>query len=124
MEPQMFENPRREITSGAAGLMVSSIAAYSEGAQLFRNGDEVILTAKKFKLLEVNAGEILPEYDFSRAARNKYSSKYPAGSAVVVLELMWLPPSPVLVKPTRRCVHWRESFQKHRSRRSPSRRSL
>lgn len=30
--------------------------------------------------------EILPEYDFRRASRNKYASKYAAGSAVVVLE--------------------------------------
>ena len=30
--------------------------------------------------------EILPEYDFSRASRNPYASKYSAGSAVVVLE--------------------------------------
>ena len=30
--------------------------------------------------------EILPEYDFSRASRNKYASRYAAGSVVVVLE--------------------------------------
>ena len=30
--------------------------------------------------------EILPEYDFSRAARNKHASKYAIGSNVVVLE--------------------------------------
>jgi hypothetical protein len=30
--------------------------------------------------------DILPEYDFSRGARNKYASRYAAGSAVVVLE--------------------------------------
>ena len=30
--------------------------------------------------------EILPEYDFSWASRNKYASRYPAGSVVVVLE--------------------------------------
>ena len=30
--------------------------------------------------------EILPEYDFSRASRNKYASQYAAGSTVVVLE--------------------------------------
>ena len=33
-----------------------------------------------------DADEILPEYDFSRAARNKYASRYTAGSAVVALE--------------------------------------
>lgn len=35
---------------------------------------------------QANAGEILPEYDFSRASPNKYASRYAAGSAVVVLE--------------------------------------
>src|ERR1039457_4535375 len=30
--------------------------------------------------------EILPEYDFSRARRNKYASRYAPGSLVVVLE--------------------------------------
>jgi hypothetical protein len=34
----------------------------------------------------VDVDEILPEYDFSRASRNKYASRYAAGSAVVVLE--------------------------------------
>ena len=34
----------------------------------------------------VDADEILPEYDFSRASPNKYASRYAAGSAVVVLE--------------------------------------
>jgi hypothetical protein len=35
---------------------------------------------------QADADEILPEYDFSRAAPNKYASRYAAGSAVVVLE--------------------------------------
>ena len=35
---------------------------------------------------QVDADEILPEYDFSRASRNKYASRYAAGCAVVVLE--------------------------------------
>ena len=30
--------------------------------------------------------EILPEYDFTRARRNKYASRFAAGSVVVVLE--------------------------------------
>src|SRR5580704_10124410 len=34
----------------------------------------------------VDADEILPEYDFSRASRNKYASRYATGSAVIVLE--------------------------------------
>jgi hypothetical protein len=35
---------------------------------------------------QADAGEILPEYDFSSASPNKYASRYAAGSAVVVLE--------------------------------------
>ncbi|MGO9228423.1 MAG: hypothetical protein ACLQKA_04305 [Bryobacteraceae bacterium] len=35
---------------------------------------------------QVDADEILPEYDFSRASRNEYASRYAAGSAVIVLE--------------------------------------
>jgi len=34
----------------------------------------------------VRTDEILLEYDFSRAERNKYASRYARGSAVVVLE--------------------------------------
>ena len=34
----------------------------------------------------VDMDEILPEYDFSHASRNKYASRYTAGSVVVVLE--------------------------------------
>jgi hypothetical protein len=34
----------------------------------------------------VDPDDILPEYDFSRAAANPYASKYAAGSSVVVLE--------------------------------------
>jgi len=33
-----------------------------------------------------DADGILPEYDFSRGSRNKFASRYAAGSAVVVLE--------------------------------------
>jgi hypothetical protein len=35
---------------------------------------------------QVDADEILPEYDFRRASPNKYASRYAAGSAIVVLE--------------------------------------
>lgn len=34
----------------------------------------------------IDPDEILPEYDFSRGVRNKYASRYTAGSVVVVLE--------------------------------------
>lgn len=33
-----------------------------------------------------SADEILPEYDFRKAQRNKYASRYAGGSSVVVLE--------------------------------------
>jgi hypothetical protein len=35
---------------------------------------------------QVDADEILPEYDFSRARPNKYANRYAAGSNVVVLD--------------------------------------
>lgn len=35
---------------------------------------------------QVDADEILPEYDFSHARPNKYASRYAAGSNVVVLD--------------------------------------
>lgn len=35
---------------------------------------------------QVDADEILPEYDFSRARPNKYAGRYAAGSNVVVLD--------------------------------------
>lgn len=41
---------------------------------------------KPKKAGRVEADEILPEYDFSRARPNKYASRYCAGSIVVVLE--------------------------------------
>jgi hypothetical protein len=35
---------------------------------------------------QVEADEILPEYDFSRARPNKYASRFTAGSKIVVLD--------------------------------------
>jgi len=43
-------------------------------------------TGKKRASANVGIDEILPEYDFSRSSRNKYATKYAAGSTVVVLE--------------------------------------
>ena len=34
----------------------------------------------------LNPDEILPEYDWSKAVRNPYASRYAAGSNIVVLE--------------------------------------
>ena len=42
--------------------------------------------SKKPGTAPVEPDEILPEYDFSQARRNKYASRYAAGSRVVVLE--------------------------------------
>ena len=36
--------------------------------------------------VQTDVDEILPEYDFSRSSRNKYASRYAAGSVVIVLE--------------------------------------
>jgi hypothetical protein len=41
---------------------------------------------KARKRQAADADEILPEYDFSSARRNKYASRFAAGSIVVVLE--------------------------------------
>jgi hypothetical protein len=41
---------------------------------------------KRVAVKRVAGDEILPEYDFTHASRNKYASRYTAGSAVVVLE--------------------------------------
>jgi hypothetical protein len=41
---------------------------------------------KARKTRRVGVDEILPEYDFSHARRNKFASRYTAGRIVVVLE--------------------------------------
>lgn len=41
---------------------------------------------KRAAVKRVAGDEILPEYDFTNASRNKYASRYAAGSTVVVLE--------------------------------------
>ena len=71
-----------------------------------------------------DAGEILPEYDFSRASPNKYASRYAAGSAVVVLE-------PDVAAAFRSSKEANEALRalagiilKHRSRRPALRRDL
>jgi hypothetical protein len=70
---------------------------------------------------QVDADEILPEYDFSRASRNKYASRYAAGSAVVVLEpdVAAAFPSPGEANEARAPAG---IIQKHRSRRPASHR--
>jgi hypothetical protein len=66
--------------------------------------------------------DILPEYDFSKAARNKYASRYAAGSSVVVLEpdVAAAFPTPGEANDALRALA--AIIQKHRTRRPQSRR--
>ena len=70
------------------------------------------------------ADEILPEYDFSRAARNKYASQYAAGSAVIVLEpdVAAAFPSPAEANEALRALAG--IIQKHRARRPAAQRGV
>ena len=71
-----------------------------------------------------DADEILPEYDFSRGARNKFASRYSAGSAVVVLDpdvAAAFPSSDAANEALRALAG---IIQKHSHRRPASRRSL
>ena len=66
----------------------------------------------------------MPEYDFSRASRNKYASEYAAGSSVVVLEpdVAAAFPSSGEVNDALRALA--VIIRKHRPRRSRSRSGL
>jgi hypothetical protein len=68
--------------------------------------------------------EILPEYDFSRATRNKYASKYAAGSAVVVLEPDVAAAFPNSSEANEALRALAGIIRKHRSRRPGARRGL
>ena len=72
----------------------------------------------------VGDDEILPEYDFSRAAPNKYASRYAAGSAVVVLEPDVASAFPSAREANEALRALAGIVQKHRSRRPAPRRSL
>lgn len=73
---------------------------------------------------QADADEILPEYDFSRASRNKYASRYAAGSTVIVLEpdVAAAFPNPAEANEALRALAG--IIQKHRSRRPTSHRGL
>ena|ERR1017187_2079787 len=71
---------------------------------------------------QVDADEILPEYDFSRASRNKYASRYAAGSAVVVLEPDVAAAFPSSGEANEALRALAGIIQKHRSRRPASHR--
>jgi hypothetical protein len=67
--------------------------------------------------------EEIPEYDFSRAAPNKYASRYAAGSAVVVLEPYVAAAFPSAQEANEALRALAGIIQKHRSRRPSSRRT-
>jgi hypothetical protein len=72
----------------------------------------------------VDAGEILPEYNFKRSSPNKFASRYTAGSAVVILEpdvAAGFPSSGEANEALRALAH---IIQKHRQPRPVSRRGL
>ena len=71
---------------------------------------------------QVDADEILPEYDFSRASRNKYASRYAAGCAVVVLEPDVAAAFPSAGEANEALRALAGIIQKHRSRRPASHR--
>jgi len=68
--------------------------------------------------------EILPEYDFSRGLRNKYASRYAAGSAVVVLEPDVAAAFPSSGEANEALRALAGIIQRHRPRRPSTRRSL
>jgi hypothetical protein len=72
---------------------------------------------------QVDADEILPEYDFSRASPNKYASRYAKGSAVVVLEPDVAAAFPSSGEANEALRALAGIIQKHRSRRPASHRS-
>jgi hypothetical protein len=68
--------------------------------------------------------EILPEYDFSRSSRNKYASRYAAGSAVVVLEPDVAAAFPSSGEANEALRALAAIIQKHRPRRLSPRRTI
>ena len=72
--------------------------------------------------IKPDADEILPEYDFSRSSRNKYASRYAAGSAVVVLAPDVAAAFPSSGEANEALRALAGIIQKHRSRRPAHRR--
>jgi len=73
---------------------------------------------------QTDIDEILPEYDFSRASRNKYAARYAAGSAVVVLEPDVAAAFPSSGEANEALRALAGIIQKHRARRPGARRSF
>lgn len=72
---------------------------------------------------QADADEILPEYDFSQALPNKYASRYAAGSTVVVLEPDVAAAFPSSGEANEALRALAEIIQKHKPRRTASRRA-
>jgi len=70
-----------------------------------------------------SADEILPEYDFRNAARNKYASQYVAGGSVVVLDPDVAAAFPTAQEANEALRALATIIQKHRSNRQFRRRS-
>ncbi len=74
------------------------------------------------KTQRVDIDEILPGYDFSHAEPNKYASRYAAGSVVVVLEPDVAAAFPNSGEANAALRALAQIIQKHRPRRTASRR--
>jgi hypothetical protein len=72
----------------------------------------------------IDADDILPQYDFKRASPNKFASRYAAGSTVIVLEPDVAAAFPSSGEANEALRALAGIIQKHRHRRSTSRRSL
>ena len=74
--------------------------------------------------IESDPDGILPEYDFKRSERNKFASRYAAGSAVIVLEPDVAVVFPNSAEASEALRALAGVIQKQRQRRVHSRRSL
>ena len=72
----------------------------------------------------VAADEILPEYDFSRARRNKFASRYVVDSMVVVLEPDVAAAFPTADQANAALRDLAGLIEKHGTPKGPARRSL
>ena len=81
-----------------------------------------VLTSRK-AADRLDPDEILAEYDFSRASRNKYSSRYAAGSAVVVLDPDVAAAFPGSAEANEALRALAGIIQKHKTRRPAARRT-
>jgi hypothetical protein len=72
----------------------------------------------------IDIEEILPEYEFTRARRNKFASRFAAGSVVVVLEPDVVAAFPNSGDANQALRALAGIIQKHRPRRTASRRII